>query len=773
MFDDPFGYEPAEQPETAETADNQAGSAADECAPPGGSPTPPELDVDTLIANALAALQPGMALAAVEETLRTLSTHLVNVNASMLVLNGAYQRVKGRLKALKLPAMPRADWDLFVKDARATAALAQSTTAASSAAAALVPLHTVLPDAPVPAAAVLPAGWLLGPGGLQKVGPHHNLPVCPMPLVITRFLVNGTDNAVVVELAWRRNGCWKKQVVPRSDIAAKNKIVRLADYGVAVTTNNADDLIEFLAQFETANAAALPQVEVRRQLGWVDDSLTQFLCGRTLLTGATAAAPDPTDLEPDDPFGAPLPAAAAGAPCQAVYFQGGDDGDEQIADGFHACGTFAEWRTAVMPALVYPKVRLVMLAGLAAPLLTVLGAKNFIVDLCGPSSKGKTMTLRLAASCWGNPDEQASNGCLAIWNASRVWIERGAAVLHNLPLLLDDTKVARDKEDIPKVLYDIASGRGRGRGTTKGTERAQTWSTVLITSGEAPATSYSQDGGTRARVVTVWGLPFDSANEQTGKLVEAMRTGVLTHYGHAGPRLITYILERRDQWATWKHWQQCFRDHYARKARGNSVGMRLADALAVVTVTGLIAAKALDLPLLRRSPVKPLWRALATAAAEADRTEQALRHVVEWACGHQDQFCGRRLQRMGRPPTGWAGRWDGDCEPGETVPGGAPKEPWEFLGFLPSALRQLLKDGGFEYEAVVQGWKDRRWLKVDASDKSGLHYQAKLDGEKPRLVAIRRDIIARETGVTEVAAQLPEGGPASSSGGFGDGDDRS
>lgn len=230
---------------------------------------------------------------------------------------------------------------------------------------------------------------------------------------------------------------------------------------------------------------------------------------------------------------------------------------------------------------------------------------------------------------------------------------------------------------------------------------------ALLTSGEAPATSFSQDGGTRARVLTLWGVPFGKADEETGKLVEALRTGILLNYGHAGPRLIEYVLSHRDCWPTWQEWQRRVRACacYIQKAQGNSVVMRLADALAALTVVGLLAAKALGLKGLSQSPVKALWTTLTSAASEADRTEQALRHVAEWACANQDQFFGRRQDKQGRPASGWAARWDGDHLPSQIGLTRALKDPWEFLGLLPANLRKLLKDAGHEYEPTVQGWK--------------------------------------------------------------------
>ena len=50
--------------------------------------------------------------------------------------------------------------------------------------------------------------------------------------------------------------------------------------------------------------------------------------------------------------------------------------------------------------------------------------------------------------------------------------------------LTDDTKRARRKSTIASVIYQVASGRGRGRGSIEGTRRTGAWKTVLLSSGD-------------------------------------------------------------------------------------------------------------------------------------------------------------------------------------------------------------------------------------------------------------------------------------------------
>ena len=51
----------------------------------------------------------------------------------------------------------------------------------------------------------------------------------------------------------------------------------------------------------------------------------------------------------------------------------------------------------------------------------------------------------------------------------------------------------------------------RGRGSPQGVQRTTRAHGVLLSTGEAPATSFTNDGGTRARTLCLWGSPFGGA----------------------------------------------------------------------------------------------------------------------------------------------------------------------------------------------------------------------------------------------------------------------
>lgn len=200
-----------------------------------------------------------------------------------------------------------------------------------------------------------------------------------------------------------------------------------------------------------------------------------------------------------------------GKDASTIQFQGLNEGDDQIAAGYHSAGAFETWRDGIRALLAHPRALVVLYSTFLPALLQILGVSNFVLDVGAGTSVGKTTLLRLAASVWGCPDEQQANAAIHTWDVMPVFAERVSAVISGLPLILDETKRARSSQDIQNMIYMLVSGQGRGRGNVDSLAVTRAWNTVLLSSGEAPATSYSQAGGTRTRCLELRGLPLRRA----------------------------------------------------------------------------------------------------------------------------------------------------------------------------------------------------------------------------------------------------------------------
>jgi hypothetical protein len=566
------------------------------------------------------------------------------------------------------------------------------------------------------------------PPGLVMTGPYHVVPgkgivreiptgeenetrgevICDVPLFVSGRSIDLADRSEVTTVAWLRDETWSSASIPRSRLAARRYIVEdLAEKGLSVHSENAGEIVAYLSRFETANLPVLPPSFSSSGMGWLRDDKgpVGFLLGKSLI------------------------APRQGAP--EVVFRGHDAGDDQVASALKTRGAFDGWKKAAALAAPYPRVILAVYASLAPPLLAALDAENFCVDWAAQTSTGKSTCLKLGASVWGVPSER-NGGLIRGWDNTRVFSECLSATLNHLPTFGDDTKRARDPKQVAQTIYDMTSGGGRGRGTVKGIARSRTFHTVLLSTGESQVTALTNDGGLKARVLSLWGPPFGSSARET---VAAILAGCAENYGWAGRAWVEWLAAHRDEVPDWKAERSETIERYASSAPECGAAGRLAEHVSMIDITMRLSHRALDLSWEANPDViEAVWRAALDGAKDADVARTALVTAVGWAHSHAATFWERNSTASDGTPVvphgGWSGRWSEDPRRG-------------YVGFFPFRLAEVLAGAGHGYE-VVKVWRDRGWLHVSSDD--GLSFRAQINGRLARIIAIRLDI-AQTVGV--------------------------
>ena len=155
-------------------------------------------------------------------------------------------------------------------------------------------------------------------------------------------------------------------------------------------------------------------------------------------------------------------------------------------------------------------------------------------------------TLMLAGSVWGDPTPGGKSSVLIPWEGKWTYFERYFHFIQSLPAILDDTRaIPASSSLVQDVIYGFCQGHGRSRGTVDGVQKTSTWHSVMLSSGESAATSRSQAGGTRARVLTLRGIPF---GEGGGVLCEQVQEVTRRSHGHFGARYAAYLVQVRDHY---------------------------------------------------------------------------------------------------------------------------------------------------------------------------------------------------------------------------------
>ncbi len=527
----------------------------------------------------------------------------------------------------------------------------------------------------------VPRGYAVDPTGVFKLsvmadGTAASTRVATAPVFIvgrTHDVLTGSAKRL---LMWRTPAGWTVRPIDRGVLMNGQKLIGLADVEVPVTSNTSGAVVEWLAEFEAENMHRFGASQAAGRMGWLKQGgVHGFLLPDGFYTVGAAGEDDSVEL-----------IAATGL--------------EAAVEGLKIGGTYEGWLEAMEEMKSFTPMWLALYASCAAPMLEILGSPSFVVDFNGETSSGKTTAMRVAASVWGRPADNMPT-MMYSWDATKVFVERLCGFMCNLPIILDETKRAKDTKVVRDVIYDFANGQGKGRGAPDGTRQTASWRSVMLTSGEAAATSFSQDGGTRARVLSITGRPMGSNMKEGGQAAERLSALLQENYGHFGRKFVHYLVSLADQHDTIREVWRETRDQYAAVAR-TAVSRRHAGNLATLHMAATFVHE-LGLPMPDEDPMAFALEAVLQIESEKDRPHAAFIEVVGWCAANQNRFWGRhetdRDDNARVPMRGWAGAWDG-------------REDWTTISLLPHVLREILEPQGFHVDEVLDRWAERGWIKM-------------------------------------------------------------
>lgn len=351
--------------------------------------------------------------------------------------------------------------------------------------------------------AVEPSGYQITvEEGITSTAFINGFPVksclCHQPVVITARLENIDNGTEMMEIAFLRNGKWKTLRASRSSLFSKTSLVRFADSGLLVSTDNSEGMVRYFTDYETENSGVIPFIRSVSRIGWIGKEFYPYV----------------TEGE--------------------VIFDG-DDGEE-ILPALNAHGDFPTWLETAK-ALRKSAVSRAMLAGsFVSPMLHPLQNRIINIHFWYASGSGKTAALKFALSVWGNPLKLMGN-----FNSTAVGLERRAGTLKHLPLGLDELQVLNEKRlSSSTIVYSLGNGYGKTRGAKNGgLQEVPTWLNSIISTGEQPITNETSMDGVNTRVLEVYGQPIEDA--EYGRYVHQVSE---ENYGFAGEKFIRFLIEK-------------------------------------------------------------------------------------------------------------------------------------------------------------------------------------------------------------------------------------
>lgn len=348
--------------------------------------------------------------------------------------------------------------------------------------------------------------WIANDTGVYKNeingrGIPYKIFACPHPILPVERLVNIDTNTEKLRLAFFKDDRWQYVTVDCTTCYNKQNITVLGDRGVMVTSETAKNLVCYLSDVvslnmkDTEEGKAIPLYRSIARLGWIGNDFCPYV--------------------------------------QDVKYDGDQD-FESIYNQVRTAGSRQAWYDMAGEIRKDIVVRLLLATSLASPLIERVGALPFVFHLWGTTSFGKTVSLMVAMSVWGNPE----SGCLTrSMNMTQNAMARTASFLYNLPFGADELQQIRSRWDnfdnlIMYLTEGIDKGRAKARG---GIEELKTWRNCFIFTGEEPITKENSGGGTKNRVIEV---------EVTKPIYESGYTVANTireNYGWAGKEFIEYV----------------------------------------------------------------------------------------------------------------------------------------------------------------------------------------------------------------------------------------
>jgi len=322
---------------------------------------------------------------------------------------------------------------------------------------------------------------------------------CNHPIMPIRRLENIEMHTEKIVLAFcKRGGKWRTVTVDRKTIASTNNIISLADYGIAVNSENAKHLIKYLAEVENLNLDVLPLQKSVSRLGFI---------------GEYGFSPYSEGLVFD----------AA-------------DAYRDMYNSVCPVGDFEKWRDAINDVREKNVVtRLYIAASFASVLIGMTNGLTFFVHLWGGTEAGKTVALMAAASVWANP---AMGKYIHSFNSTSAGHELTAAFVNSLPLGIDELQILEGRNKFDELIYMLAEGVGRKRANKNAEMRqAPEWHNCILTTGEKPITNTTSGGGAINRIIEV-----DCKHKRLiDNPIEFLKV-IRKNYGHAGKIFVEHLL---------------------------------------------------------------------------------------------------------------------------------------------------------------------------------------------------------------------------------------
>jgi len=537
-----------------------------------------------------------------------------------------------------------------------------------------------------------PEPYKIGSFGVVKIvtreGQPHQLPVSPTPVWLSGVRLDAVDGQHHLVINWLRRGQRCQMTIERNVALVSRNITNLLSAGFPCDSNAAAAMVDYLRRCEDCylnNTSRTDAEFVASVTGWhgADDwRAPAFLSGRQR-------------------FGNNCP-----------NFEHRDPNLAGFISRFAPQGELSVYVSSVQLAINgNPDLATIFAAALSSPLLRLVGASPFVLDLAAATSQGKTKALKFAAAVWASPELMLS------WDSTKTGLERHINAARGMTICIDESQRAKSAEAVQQTIYDLTTNVGRLRGATEGaTQKTSKFESIIITSGEQPLSDFGGAGGARARVMTIWASPWGRGNAEAristsiATFQRRLLDALADNYGHAGPLFAAHLASltdegRRDLRARYRQLTSSRASQADTLSPRHPIAGRLAEYAGLIDLAGEIATNIFGLNAAEGWLTESRWRDILARTRPADIATVAMERLVSWAvsrsaalAGHADNNGTFAKEIIGQ----WRQAADGRHGLAVVIMHGA----------------DMLKAAGYQVGSVAAQWADKGWLEGSAGSKT-------------------------------------------------------
>ena len=355
-----------------------------------------------------------------------------------------------------------------------------------------------------------PENFTISDEGVFKVTKKGAERICRQPVIIKSKFYDFDSKIYKLILAYKSMGKWRElPPTERINIFNPKKLIELTNYGLPVHGQNVAKMTDYLDSFFVANEAKLPLTFTTPKFGWKEFNGKEiFLDPRRNST---------------------------------VEFEGKNynfitDSDNRFSRALTTSGSIDEWRRVYNLAKDSSVARFMVAAGVASPLLKVLGERNFLLHTYTTSRAGKSTALLLSLSTVG------SERLMITFDATKNGLLGAASAANDYVFAVDEKQSADPTilKQIMNFVYSFGGGTGRAKLKKDSSLREiDEWRGIAITTGETELLDDNATAGAHTRLLQIAApaeiLPADICAD--------IRQTVKKNYGHILPRVVDKIFE--------------------------------------------------------------------------------------------------------------------------------------------------------------------------------------------------------------------------------------